>query len=249
MGIDLIDRSLQVYQETGVKHSRLLEEQKEQDGADGLGGPLRFSNPCIFWLHSNMDGTSMMKPPVWVDYTESWMTMTTFFSVLFYFPSCSVVTLFQLTALDERLDKRVDEMLSLGLIKELKDFHQRFNDKKIQENRWLTAWNSIGIVRSTVQFLTLQSLLSNRRYLLLPSVKLSAGSRMLVKLQYKVPWITCIYWFAAIEQWSEYANKMTTIIKRELLVFYGIGDATDVIMETESSLMQKQDEKKRLYLY
>ncbi|XP_060798817.1 tRNA dimethylallyltransferase isoform X2 [Neoarius graeffei] len=87
-----IARSLQVFQETGVKHSRLLEEQREQAGADGLGGPLRFSNPCIFWLHSSMD------------------------------------------ALDERLDKRVDEMLSLGLIKELKDFHQRFNEKKIQDN-------------------------------------------------------------------------------------------------------------------
>ncbi|XP_053349205.1 tRNA dimethylallyltransferase [Clarias gariepinus] len=87
-----IARSLQVYQETGLKHSRLLEEQREQDGADGLGGPLRFSNPCIFWLHSNMD------------------------------------------VLDERLDKRVDQMLSSGLITELKDFHQRFNEKKIQDN-------------------------------------------------------------------------------------------------------------------
>ncbi|XP_053468459.1 tRNA dimethylallyltransferase [Ictalurus furcatus] len=87
-----IARSLQVYQETGVKHSHLLDKQKEQDGADGLGGPLRFSNPCIFWLHYEMD------------------------------------------ALDERLDKRVDDMLSLGLIKELKDFHQRFNEKKIQDN-------------------------------------------------------------------------------------------------------------------
>ncbi|KAL7829484.1 hypothetical protein AOLI_G00303690 [Acnodon oligacanthus] len=86
-----IARSLQVYQETGVKHSRLLEEQQEQDGADGLGGPLRFSDPCIFWLHSNMD------------------------------------------VLDKRLDDRVDDMLSLGLIEELKDFHQRFNKKKIQE--------------------------------------------------------------------------------------------------------------------
>ncbi|KAF5908580.1 tRNA dimethylallyltransferase, mitochondrial-like isoform X1 [Clarias magur] len=87
-----IARSLQVYQETGLKHSRLLEEQRGQDGADGLGGPLRFSNPCIFWLHSNMD------------------------------------------ALDERLDKRVDQMLSSGLINELKDFHQRFNEKKVQDN-------------------------------------------------------------------------------------------------------------------
>ncbi|KAG7317105.1 hypothetical protein KOW79_019403 [Hemibagrus wyckioides] len=87
-----IARSLQVYQETGVKHSLLLKEQKEQDGADGLGGPLRFLNPCIFWLHSNMD------------------------------------------VLDKRLDKRVDQMLSLGLIKELKDFHQRFNEKKVLDN-------------------------------------------------------------------------------------------------------------------
>ncbi|KAK3532446.1 hypothetical protein QTP86_018083 [Hemibagrus guttatus] len=87
-----IARSLQVYQETGVKHSLLLKEQKEQDGADGLGGPLRFLNPCIFWLHSNMD------------------------------------------VLDERLDKRVDQMLSLGLINELKDFHRRFNEKKVQDN-------------------------------------------------------------------------------------------------------------------
>ncbi|KAI4886891.1 hypothetical protein NFI96_000149 [Prochilodus magdalenae] len=85
-------KSLQVYQETGVQHSRLLEEQREQDGGDGLGGPLRFPDPCIFWLHSNME------------------------------------------ALDKRLDKRVDEMLSAGLIEELKDFHQRFNEKKIQEN-------------------------------------------------------------------------------------------------------------------
>ncbi|XP_062846804.1 tRNA dimethylallyltransferase isoform X2 [Trichomycterus rosablanca] len=87
-----IARSLQVYQETGIQHSQLLEEQREQDGADGLGGPLRFLKPCIFWLHSDMD------------------------------------------ALDERLDKRVDEMLSLGLIEELQDFHKRFNEKMIQDN-------------------------------------------------------------------------------------------------------------------
>lgn len=125
--IDLIDRSLQVFQETGVKHSCLLEGQREQAGADGLGGPLRFSNPCIFWLHSNMDGMMMSV----LIYPEPWMMLTTFFSV--FFPV--VVTFFPLVALDERLDKRVDEMLSLGLIKELKDFHQCFNEKKIQDNR------------------------------------------------------------------------------------------------------------------
>uniref|UniRef100_A0A8C1SCM3 tRNA isopentenyltransferase 1 n=1 Tax=Cyprinus carpio TaxID=7962 RepID=A0A8C1SCM3_CYPCA len=87
-----IARSLQVYMETGVPHSRLLEEQQGQDGGDCLGGPLRFQNPCIFWLH------------------------------------------YETNALDERLDKRVDQMLLLGLIDELKDFHQRFNDKKLKEN-------------------------------------------------------------------------------------------------------------------
>ncbi|XP_051991291.1 tRNA dimethylallyltransferase isoform X1 [Xyrauchen texanus] len=87
-----IARSLQVYQDTGFPHSRLLEEQRGQDGGDCLGGPLRFQDPCIFWLHSNMD------------------------------------------ALDERLDKRVDEMLSLGLIDELKDFHLRFNEQKIKDS-------------------------------------------------------------------------------------------------------------------
>ncbi|XP_050992651.1 tRNA dimethylallyltransferase isoform X3 [Labeo rohita] len=88
-----IARSLQVFMDTGVPHSQLLEEQREQDGGDCLGGPLRFQDPCVFWLRCKPD------------------------------------------ALDERLDKRVEEMLSLGLIDELKDFHQRFNDKKIKENR------------------------------------------------------------------------------------------------------------------
>ncbi|XP_067282236.1 tRNA dimethylallyltransferase isoform X2 [Pseudorasbora parva] len=87
-----IARSLQVYRDTGVPHSRLLEEQRGQDGGDCLGGPLRFQDPCIFWLHCKMN------------------------------------------ALDERLDKRVDQMLSLGLIDELRDFHLRFNEKMIKES-------------------------------------------------------------------------------------------------------------------
>ncbi|XP_064203658.1 tRNA dimethylallyltransferase isoform X2 [Anguilla rostrata] len=88
-----IARSLQVHQETGVAHSRLLEEQRAQEGGGGLGGPLRFPHACIFWLHGNTEG------------------------------------------LGERLDKRVDEMLSAGLIDELKEFHRRYNEQKVQENR------------------------------------------------------------------------------------------------------------------
>lgn len=56
----LINRSLQVYMETGVPHSRLLEEQQGQDGGDCLGGPLRFQNPCIFWLHYETNGSSIV---------------------------------------------------------------------------------------------------------------------------------------------------------------------------------------------
>ncbi|CAJ1083742.1 tRNA dimethylallyltransferase [Xyrichtys novacula] len=86
-----IARSLQIHEETGVPHSCWLEEQREQKGGDGLGGPLRYSDPCIFWLHADMD------------------------------------------ALDKRLDARVDDMLSAGLIKELRDFHVRYNQQKVQD--------------------------------------------------------------------------------------------------------------------
>ncbi|XP_059205947.1 tRNA dimethylallyltransferase [Centropristis striata] len=85
-------RSLQIHEETGVSHSRWLEEQRGQKGGDGLGGPLRYPDPCIFWLHADMD------------------------------------------ALDKRLDARVDEMLSAGLIEELRDFHVRYNRQKVQDN-------------------------------------------------------------------------------------------------------------------
>ncbi|XP_071394794.1 tRNA dimethylallyltransferase [Centroberyx affinis] len=87
-----IARSLQVHEETGVPHSRWLEEQRGQEGGDGLGGPLRYPDPCIFWLHADMD------------------------------------------ALDKRLDARVDEMLSVGLIEELRDFHVRYNQQKVQDH-------------------------------------------------------------------------------------------------------------------
>ncbi|TNM93297.1 hypothetical protein fugu_018699 [Takifugu bimaculatus] len=85
-------RSLQIQQETGIPHSRWLEEQRGQEGGDGLGGPLRFPDPCIFWLHADMD------------------------------------------VLEKRLDARVDEMLSAGLLDELRDFHTRFNQQKVQKD-------------------------------------------------------------------------------------------------------------------
>ncbi|XP_038580645.1 tRNA dimethylallyltransferase isoform X2 [Micropterus salmoides] len=87
-----IARSLQIHEETGIPHSRWLEEQRGQEGGDGLGGPLRYPDPCILWLHADMD------------------------------------------ALDKRLDARVDEMLSTGLIEELRDFHVRYNQQKVQDD-------------------------------------------------------------------------------------------------------------------
>ncbi|XP_061738648.1 tRNA dimethylallyltransferase isoform X1 [Nerophis ophidion] len=88
-----VARSLQVYDETGVPHSSWLEEQRGQQGGNSLGGPLRFQDPCIFWLQADMD------------------------------------------ELDKRLDCRVDQMLSAGLIEELRDFHARFNQKEAQKDR------------------------------------------------------------------------------------------------------------------
>uniref|UniRef100_A0A1A8KCA1 tRNA dimethylallyltransferase n=1 Tax=Nothobranchius kuhntae TaxID=321403 RepID=A0A1A8KCA1_NOTKU len=86
-----IARSLQIHEKTGVPHSLWLEEQREQEGGDGLGGPLRYPDACIFWLHADLE------------------------------------------ALDKRLDGRVDEMLSAGLIQELRHFHIRYNQQKVQD--------------------------------------------------------------------------------------------------------------------
>lgn len=86
-----IARSLQVHAETGVPHSHWLEEQRGQEGGDVLGGPLRYPDPCIFWLHADME------------------------------------------SIDERLDRRVDDMMLAGLLDELRDFHLRFNQQKVQD--------------------------------------------------------------------------------------------------------------------
>ncbi|XP_036088224.1 tRNA dimethylallyltransferase isoform X1 [Rousettus aegyptiacus] len=87
-----VARSLQVFEETGVSHSEFLHRQHAEEGGGPLGGPLKFPNPCILWLHANQ------------------------------------------TVLDERLDKRVDDMLAAGLLDELRDFHRRYNQKKVAEN-------------------------------------------------------------------------------------------------------------------
>ncbi|XP_078236249.1 tRNA dimethylallyltransferase isoform X1 [Pogona vitticeps] len=45
-------RSLQIFQETGVSHSKLLQQQREEEGGGPLGGPLKYPNPCILWLYA-----------------------------------------------------------------------------------------------------------------------------------------------------------------------------------------------------
>ncbi|XP_066125636.1 tRNA dimethylallyltransferase isoform X1 [Saccopteryx bilineata] len=87
-----VARSLQVFDETGISHSEFLHRQHAEEGGGPLGGPLKFPNPCILWLHADQK------------------------------------------VLDERLDKRVDDMLAAGLLDELRDFHRRYNQKKVAEN-------------------------------------------------------------------------------------------------------------------
>nr|KAF6445477.1 tRNA isopentenyltransferase 1 [Molossus molossus] len=85
-----VARSLQVFEETGISHSEFLHRQHAEEGGGPLGGPLKFPNSCILWLHADQT--------------------------------------------DERLDKRVDDMLATGLLDELRDFHRRYNQKKVAEN-------------------------------------------------------------------------------------------------------------------
>ncbi|NWZ28525.1 MOD5 dimethylallyltransferase, partial [Asarcornis scutulata] len=88
-----VARSLQVFEETGIPHSEILHRQQEEEGGGPLGGPLKYPNSCILWLHADQ------------------------------------------AALDRRLEQRVDDMLAAGLLEELRDFHRRYNQQKVAENR------------------------------------------------------------------------------------------------------------------
>jgi tRNA dimethylallyltransferase len=45
-----IARSLQVYEQHGIPHSKLLADQQKKEGGTAFGGPLRFDFTCVFWL-------------------------------------------------------------------------------------------------------------------------------------------------------------------------------------------------------
>ncbi|GAB5574915.1 tRNA dimethylallyltransferase isoform X1 [Prionailurus iriomotensis] len=94
-----VARSLQVFEETGISHSEFLHRQHSEEGGGPLGGPLKFPNLCILWLHADQTARANL-----------------------------------IEVLDERLDKRVDDMLAAGLLDELRDFHRRYNQKKVAEN-------------------------------------------------------------------------------------------------------------------
>ncbi|KAL7980639.1 hypothetical protein Chor_001793 [Crotalus horridus] len=87
-----IIRSLQLFEQTGIPHSELLLRQHEEKGGGPLGGPLKYPNSCIFWLHAEQ------------------------------------------AVLEVRLDQRVDVMMEAGLLEELQNFHQQYNQEKVAEN-------------------------------------------------------------------------------------------------------------------
>ena len=44
---------------------------------------------------------------------------------------------FHVSVLDERTDKRVDEMIEAGLIEELTNFHDQYNKQRVNECRFV----------------------------------------------------------------------------------------------------------------
>ncbi|XP_028629670.1 tRNA dimethylallyltransferase isoform X2 [Grammomys surdaster] len=56
-----VARSLQVFEETGISHSEFLHRQHAEEGGGPLGGPLKFPNPCILWLHADQAGIEALK--------------------------------------------------------------------------------------------------------------------------------------------------------------------------------------------
>ena len=45
-----IARSLQVYDQHGRPHSKILQEQQQRQGGSAYGGPQRYEDTCVFWL-------------------------------------------------------------------------------------------------------------------------------------------------------------------------------------------------------
>ncbi|KFQ32380.1 hypothetical protein N331_06866, partial [Merops nubicus] len=54
-----VARSLQVFEETGIPHSKILHQQQGEEGGGPLGGPLKYPHSCILWLHAEQAGRSL----------------------------------------------------------------------------------------------------------------------------------------------------------------------------------------------
>ncbi len=99
-----IKRSLQVYERSGIIHSKHIAQQQSQEGSSEYSGPMRFKNVCVLWLRCEFE------------------------------------------TLDKRLDARVDQMIELGLVNELMQFHKSWKGEsgksKMQNNEGI--FQSIG---------------------------------------------------------------------------------------------------------
>ncbi|XP_058573899.1 tRNA dimethylallyltransferase isoform X1 [Neofelis nebulosa] len=132
-----VARSLQVFEETGISHSEFLHRQHSEEGGGPLGGPLKFPNLCILWLHADQTGAPS---PAGCKQDRSYIVINAGLESAVRLQtrddehSSGGIQGPILKVLDERLDKRVDDMLAAGLLDELRDFHRRYNQKKVAEN-------------------------------------------------------------------------------------------------------------------
>ena len=50
-----IARSLQIYEQHGKPHSKIIQEQQQRPGGNAYGGPQRYEHICVFWLQCQRD--------------------------------------------------------------------------------------------------------------------------------------------------------------------------------------------------
>ena len=104
-------RALEIFITEGRPWSEILEEQHGQEGAGPLSGPLRFPDPCIIWVQCDRNGKDKLN------------------MILFH---VEMMKIYFMAVLYQRTDKRVDEMVGMGLVKEMLDFHAEYNANHIK---------------------------------------------------------------------------------------------------------------------
>nr|XP_025035284.1 tRNA dimethylallyltransferase-like [Pelodiscus sinensis] len=134
-----VARSLQVFEETGIPHSEHLHRQQEEDGGSPLGGPLKYPHSCILWLYADQAGkesgtgravlgpglASLCAPDTGraspVPRAASLLSRVAASSGAWSEPG-------------SREPGCLRAMLAAGLLEELLDFHQRYNQQKVAED-------------------------------------------------------------------------------------------------------------------